>query len=92
MSGGFIAMLGVQGAVFVVWTIMMFRTLFRLRARAVAETGSSLPGPIATLRMFGAFVTEPGYQRDRRILGALTLVLIALIGAVAVLAPEPTLR
>lgn len=86
MSGVFTVVLGLQGAVFVVWAIVMFRTLFRLRARAVADTGSSLPGPIATLRTFRAFVTETQYQRDRRILGALTLLLFALIAVVAALA------
>lgn len=83
MNGPFAALLGLQGVVFLLWGIQMFRCLFKLRARAVAETGSGYPGPRATLRSFGAFVTAPEYQRDRRILVGLTVLLFALIGVVA---------
>lgn len=90
MSGVFIALLGVQGVAFVLWTIQAFRCLFKLRARAVAESGSPWPGARATVRSFGAFVTAAEYQRDRRILLGLTVILFGLIGAVAlVLGPEP---
>ncbi|MGB3278584.1 MAG: hypothetical protein WBA92_05260 [Pseudorhodobacter sp.] len=86
MSSGLVILLGVQGLVFVFWTIQMFRCLFRLRARAVAETGQSIPGLAATLRSFRAFLTEDIFRRDRIILAALTILLFALIGAVATLA------
>lgn len=88
MSGALIAILGLQGVAFVAWTIQMFRCLFRLRARAVAESGSQWPGPIVTLRSFRAFVTEPEYQRDRRILAVLTVLLFVLIGAVALVSGQ----
>lgn len=88
MSGAFIAILGLQGVAFVAWTIQMFRCLFRLRARAVAQSGKLWPGPIVTLRSFKAFVTEPEYQRDRRILAALTAVLLVLISAVALVSGQ----
>jgi hypothetical protein len=77
-----------QGVVFVLWTIHAFRCLFKLRARAVAETGSPWPGTAVTLRSFGAFVTASEYQRDRRILLGLTVVLFALIGVVALVSGQ----
>ena len=66
-------LLGLQGIVFAAWTYWMFRCLFRLRRRAVAETGSAFPGLGATLRSFAAFATLPDHARDRRILLALTV-------------------
>jgi len=77
--------LGAQGLVFAVWTFWMFRCLFRLRARAVAETGSAFPGPGATLRSFHAFAVRPEFARDRRILLVLTLVMFATIAGWAAL-------
>ncbi|MDN5785921.1 hypothetical protein [Pseudorhodobacter sp.] len=79
--------MGLQGAVFALWAVVMFRTLFRLRAQAVAETGHAFPGPLVTLRTFLGFLTRPEYQRDRRMLLALTLLLFAMIGGLALLAP-----
>lgn len=88
MNGAFIALLGVQGAVFVLWAIHVFRCLFKLRARAVATSGSAWPGLAATLRSFGAFGTAPEYQRDRRIMTGLTVLLFGLIGAVALVSGQ----
>ncbi|RUS61010.1 hypothetical protein EGN72_06255 [Pseudorhodobacter sp. E13] len=81
MTGGLAAILALQAVVFVVWAVQMFRCLLRLRARAVAQSGKLWPGPVVSLRSFKAFVTEAEYQRDRRILGGLTLLMFALIGA-----------
>ncbi len=78
---GLVALLAVQAMVFVLWAAAMFRTLFRLRRRAVAESGIAFPGPGATLRSFRAFLTEPEFAADRRRLGWLTAALVALIAA-----------
>jgi hypothetical protein len=78
-------LLGLQGVVFAVWAYWMFRCLFRLRRRAVAETGSAFPGPGATLRSFAAFATLPDFARDRRILLVLTVTMFALIALGAAL-------
>lgn len=78
-------LLGLQGIVFAAWTYWMFRCLFRLRRRAVAETGSAFPGLGATLRSFAAFATLPDHARDRRILLALTVAMFALIALGAAL-------
>ncbi|MGO4908308.1 hypothetical protein ACEN2J_08260 [Pseudorhodobacter sp. W20_MBD10_FR17] len=88
MSGVFTALLGVQGVVFVLWTVHAFRCLFKLRAQVVAETGNLWPGPKVALRSFGRFAVAPGYQRDRRILIGLTVILFALIGAVALVSGQ----
>ncbi|MFN4171358.1 MAG: hypothetical protein ACK4GW_06350 [Pseudorhodobacter sp.] len=77
--------LSLQAVVFAAWGFWMFRCLFRLRRRAVAETGSAFPGPGATLRSFGGFVTRSEFARDRRILLALTLLMFATIAGWAAL-------
>ncbi len=88
MSGGFAIVLGAQGLVFLAWGIQMFRCLFRLRAHAVAKSGKLWPGPIVSLRSFKAFVTEPEFQRDRRMLAVLTALLFVLIGGVALVSGQ----
>ena len=87
MSGGFIAILGLEAVVFAAWGFHAFRCLFKLLGRAVAETGHPLPGIRVGLHMFRIFATAPEYARDRRILLLLTLALFVLIGAVVALAP-----
>ncbi|HMO07338.1 MAG TPA: hypothetical protein PKD10_06775 [Paracoccaceae bacterium] len=47
-------LLAAQAVGFVVWAFVAFRILFRLRARAVAETGLPFPGLGATLRRLAA--------------------------------------
>ena len=68
----------IQGVVFAVWAFCAFRSLFRIRARAVAETGRAFPGMAATLRAFRDFVVLHQYQSERRILLLLTVVLLGL--------------
>jgi hypothetical protein len=88
MSGLFIALLGAQGVVFVLWTVHAFRCLFKLRAQVVAETGILWPGPRVALRSFRRFAVAPAYRRDRQILIGLTVILFALIGAVALVSGQ----
>ncbi len=73
------ALLGLQAVVFAIWTFLMFRTLFRLRARAVRRSGRMFPGVIDTLEGYRALVLLPEYRSDRRLLLAATLTLFALI-------------
>lgn len=73
-----VVLLGIQGIVFAVWGFWAFRSLFRLRARAVAETGRGLPGMGATLRAFRAFLVLPEYRREKVVLLLLTALLWAL--------------
>ena len=79
--------LGVQGVAFAVWAVLMFRTLFRLRARAVARSGRAVPGLSATLEAFGAFLHLPEYRDDRRALGAATGLMFVLIALTSALMP-----
>lgn len=88
MTVVFTVLLGVQGAVFVLWSIHAFRCLFKLRAQVVAETGNVWPGPRVALRSFGRFAVASEYQHDRRILIGLTVILFALIGAVALVSGQ----
>ena len=59
MSGGFIAILGLEAVVFAAWGFHAFRCLFKLLGRAVAETGHPLPGIRVGLHMFRIFATAP---------------------------------
>lgn len=82
-------LLGVQSVVFVLWAALMFRALFRLRARAVGRSGRPFPGVIDTLEGYGAFLRLPEFRRDRRILGVVTLALFGLIALNLAMAPPP---
>ncbi len=73
------ALLAVQAAVFALWAFLMFRTLFRLRRRAVARSGRSVPGVGDTLEGWTAFLRLPDYRADRRLLAGVTLLMFALI-------------
>jgi hypothetical protein len=70
--------LAVQAVTGLVWAYAAFRILFRLRARAIRESGMIFPGLSVTLRVFRGFLTDPGHGSDRRRLGALTAILLAL--------------
>ena len=72
--------LAVQGAAFAVWTWIAFRTLFRLRARAVARSGTMFPGLGATLDSFAGFWRDAAHAADRRAMGWSSL---AMLGAMA---------
>ena len=82
-------LLGLQGVVFLIWAGLMFRALFRLRARAVQRSGRTFPGLLDTLEGYGAFLTLPEFRRDRRLLGAATLALFAMIAVNVAMAPPP---
>jgi hypothetical protein len=72
-----------EGLVFSLWAFLMFRSLFRLRARAVKATGSQYPGPIAFLRAIGDWLGDPEAKRERMMLLAVTLLLFAIIATFA---------
>lgn len=78
MTPGGMVLLAAQAGLFAVWGWLMFRTLFRLRARAVQATGRVIPGLGATLATFRDFFVDPALARDRRQLGLVTLALFAL--------------
>jgi len=77
------ALLTAQGLLALVWAFLMFRTLFRLRRRAVVTSGAAFPGLGATLESFAAFLRAPEYRSGRLALGLVTLALFAVTGAIA---------
>lgn len=68
-----------QSALFGLWTIQMFVSLFRLRARAAAELGVMFPGPLRTLRYWGIWLRDPATRGERLRLLVLTLALFGTI-------------
>jgi hypothetical protein len=79
--------LALQAVLFAGWVLLAFRTLFRLRSRAVAESGTAFPGLRATLAAFAGFLRDPGFARERRLLAVLTAALLAMSAASSVLLP-----
>lgn len=77
MSSISIVFLAFQAAIFLIWGFLAFRWLFALRADAVAESGTTFPGPVSTLRAFRGGMVERRYAKDRIRLGILTLILLS---------------
>lgn len=75
--------LALQAVIFAVWAVIAFRSLFRLRAHVVRQTGQAMPGLAAALGGFRAFVTDPAFRGDRRALGAATAALAAVMALFA---------
>lgn len=80
---GLQGLLAIQAVTGMVWAYTAFRVLFRLRARAVQDTGQPFPGLGATLRAFGGFLTRPDDRPWRWRLGLLTAALVGLSVLVA---------
>lgn len=80
-------LLGVQGVVFAVWAVLAFRTLFRLRARAVEASGQMFPGLEATLAAFAGFWRDPVHAPDRRAMGWSTLAMVGVMVVNALVLP-----
>lgn len=74
----FWAILALQGVVFVIWAYSMFRMLFSVRRIAVEDTGKAYPGPIAFLAAFTAWLHDPTYRTQRKMLFVSLPVLIGL--------------
>lgn len=83
MSSAAILTLVLQSLVFAVWAAAMFVTLFRLAREAAARRAAAgqnyITGIGQTFATFGDFLTAPRWRRNRRVLGGLTLLLIATI-------------
>lgn len=76
MSPFGLAFLIFQGTIFLIWIFLAFRWLFALRADAVAESGTALPGPGWAFRAFRGGLVDKRYAKDRLWLGILTLALL----------------
>ena len=87
MSTGQIIQLVLQGLVFIVWAIMMYRTLFLFRRRAAEETGRPFPGTGQFLKQAGRWLRSPEDRSERNTLLFLTFVLVVMVASSALLAP-----
>lgn len=68
-----------QGAIFLLWAIQMFVSMFRLRARAARELGITFPGPFSTLRYWGVWLRDPDTRPERVRIVVLTLALFGTV-------------
>ncbi|MDG3041310.1 hypothetical protein [Roseicyclus marinus] len=78
MSTGQIIQLVLQGLVFIAWAGLMFRTLFLLRARAADQTGTTFPGPGQFIAQAGHWLRSDEDRAERKTLGFMTFVLLAM--------------
>ena len=77
-------MLSVEGLVFMVWTFVAFRSLFRLLALLRHSSGQAIPGPRTTLSAPRLFLNDARFATDRKALAGLTLLLLILTLSFAV--------
>ena len=85
MGTGMIVWLVVQGAVFALWAVLAFRTLFRLLAVMQARTGQGVPGVRSLSMALRVFWQSPEFGTDRVRLAWLTVVLLGLSAGFGVL-------
>jgi len=78
-------LLVVQGMVFALWVVLAFRCLFRLLRIVQQKTGQPLPGPRGTAMVPRLFWTDPRLATDRKLLGLVTVLLLALSAGFAAL-------
>ena len=79
MSGAMIIRMVLMGLVFLVWAVLMFRTLFELRRRAAEETGQMISGPGQFLHQIGIWLRAPEDKPQRGLLGFFTFAMIVMI-------------
>ncbi len=84
MSGFVAFILFVQGLVFAFWTFLMFRALFGIQRRYHATTGKILIGPFAVFSVFGAYLKDPTYRKERHLILAVLVLLIFLTALFAI--------
>lgn len=80
-----IIFLALQGAVFAIWAVLMFRALFRLLAEMRSRSGLAIPGLRSLAQAPGVFLRDPMFAFERRIIPLLTVILLALSAGFAAL-------
>jgi hypothetical protein len=73
-----IVLLGAQALAFAVWTLRMFRCLFKMRRHAVAISGQAIPGMHATFAALRTFLHSADFSNDRKALLRSTCLLLVL--------------
>jgi hypothetical protein len=75
-----ILMILVQAVLFIVWTALMFRTLFTIMRRARDDSKTALPGPLSTLKQWQIWLQSEGDRRSRfQLLVATALMFFAIL-------------
>jgi len=69
----------VQSVVFPIWAFLMFRALFGISRRHNAATGQPFVGPIAVFSVYCAYLKDPAYRGERRLILLFTALLLVLI-------------
>ena len=82
-----VLLLIVQGLVLLVFAIAAFWWLFALRRRAVARSGSTMPGLRDSLTAFREGLTHPRYLRLRLIIFCSVALLVVSAPLVSVVSP-----
>ena len=77
MSTNAIAILALQGGLFLIWAIAAFRLLFQLRRRGMDKTGRIFPGPLTFIDVTRDWLNDPECRGQRIGFAVLTVVLIA---------------
>jgi hypothetical protein len=73
-----IALLALQGVVFLLWTVTAFRILFHLWRRSTVRTGTPFAGPVTFVRTVGDWLGDPAERGWRWALLTLTVAVMGL--------------
>lgn len=75
MTGPAIVLLVVLGVLFAAWVFVVFRALFGVLIRHSRETGKPWVGPIQAFSVYGDYLRDPAFRREKLIILALTVLL-----------------
>ncbi len=73
-----VALLALQGMVFLLWTVTAFRILYHLWRQSAARTGTALAGPVTFVRTIGDWLRDPAERGWRWALLGLTVAVMGL--------------
>lgn len=78
MSFPVVLILAVQGLVFAAWAFFMFRAMFGILRRHLRKTGQYWIGPVAVFSVYGQYLKDPAFRREKMTILVLTLALFAV--------------
>lgn len=90
MSTGGIIRLVLQGIVFLLWAVMMFRTLYVLNQRSKTQDASNVPTVGGFTTQLKHWLRSEDDKSERKTLFFLTFVMIAMNVTNALAAAQPT--
>ncbi len=89
MTTNQIAILAVQGGLFLLWAFVAFRLLFQLRRRGADKTGRTFPGPLTLVDVTRDWLNDPDCRGQRIGFAVLTLVLVIVSALQAITRSVP---